>query len=141
MLGHQPQRVGQGLVRMDRDRVDHHAGLEFLDLADFGGLLVDRHVAVDDAEPAGLRHGDRQRRLGHGVHRRRDQRDAELDLAGDAGSRVGLAGQDADAAGTSITSSKVSAWRISIAQPPSTSSKIGWRPLTRRSAEGWRRAT
>ena len=95
MLGHQAQRVGQGLVRMDRDRVYDHAGLEFLDLADFGGLLLDRHVAVDDAEPAGLRHGDRQRALGHGVHRRRDQRDAEFDLARDARSRIGLAGQNA----------------------------------------------
>ena len=95
VIGHQPQRVGQRLVGVDRDRVDHHPGLEFLDLADFVRLLVDRHVAVDDADPAGLRHRDRERAFGHRVHRRRDQRDAELDLAGDAGAGVGLAGQDA----------------------------------------------
>ena len=37
---------------------------------------------------------DRERAFGHRVHRRRDQRDAELDLAGEARSRVGVAGQD-----------------------------------------------
>ena len=95
VVGHQPQRVGQRLVGVDRDRVDHHPGLELLDLADFGRLLVDRHVAVNDAEPAGLGHRDRQSAFGHGVHRRRDQRDAEFDLAGDAGPCVGLARQDA----------------------------------------------
>jgi hypothetical protein len=95
VFGHQPQRVGQGLVGMDRDRIDHHPGLEFLDLADLGFLLVDRHVAVDHAEPAGLRHRDRERAFGHGVHRRRDQRDAQFDLAGDTGAGVGVARQHA----------------------------------------------
>ena len=78
---------------MDGDRVDHHPGLEFLDLADLVGLLLDRHVAVDDADAAGLGHRDRQRAFGHRVHRRRDQRDAELDLAGEAGAGIGVAGQ------------------------------------------------
>ena len=59
MVGHQPQRIGETLVRVDRDRVDHHAGLEFFDLADFVGLLFNRHIAVDDADSAGLRHRDR----------------------------------------------------------------------------------
>src|SRR5438270_3761260 len=59
VVGREPQRVGEGLLRMDRDRVDDHAGLEFLDLADFVGLLFERHIAVDDADPAGLRHCDR----------------------------------------------------------------------------------
>ncbi len=99
VVGHQPQRVGQGLVRVDRHRVDHHPGLEFLDLADFGGLLVDRQVAMNDAEPAGLGHRDRERALGHRIHRRRDQGDAELDLAGDAGSRLSLARHDARGGG------------------------------------------
>ena len=94
MVGHQPQRIGEGLVRMDRDRVDDHAGLEFLDLADFVGLLFDRHIAVDDANPAGLRHRDRERAFGDRIHRRRDQRDAELDLAGEPGASIRLRGHD-----------------------------------------------
>ncbi len=84
----------RGLVRVDRDRVDHHPGLEFLDLADFVGLLLDAHVAVDDADSAGLRHRDRERAFGHRIHRRRDQRDAELDLAGEASPGIGLPGHD-----------------------------------------------
>ena len=91
VVGHQPQRVGERLVGVDRDRVDHHPGLEFLDLADFVGLLFDAHVAVNDANSAGLRHRDRQRAFGHRVHRRRDQRNAELDLAGEPSSGVRLA--------------------------------------------------
>jgi len=90
VVGHQAQRVGQGLVGMDRHRVHDHPGLELLDLADLGLLLLDRHVAVDDAETAGLRHRDRERAFGHRVHGGRDQRDAKLDLAGDAGAGVGL---------------------------------------------------
>ena len=80
-------------VGMDGDRVDHHAGFEFLDLADFVGLLLGIEVLVDDADAAGLRHGDGQAAFGHGIHRRGDQRDAELDRAGDAGAGVGLVGR------------------------------------------------
>ena len=94
VVGHQPQRVGEGLVGVDRDRVDDHAGLELLDLADFVGLLIDAHVAVDDANSAGLRHCDRERAFGHRIHRRRDQRDAELDLAGEASAGIRLPGHD-----------------------------------------------
>ena len=39
VLLHQAEGVGQGLVGMDGERVHHHAGFEFLDLADFVGLL------------------------------------------------------------------------------------------------------
>ena len=79
---------------MDRDRVDDHAGLELLDLADFVGLLLDGHIAVDHANSAGLSHRDRQRAFRHGVHRRRDQRDAEIDFAGQASAGIGLGGHD-----------------------------------------------
>ena len=40
VLLHQRQRVGQRRVGIDGDRVDHHAGLELLDLAHLRGLLV-----------------------------------------------------------------------------------------------------
>ena len=52
------------------DRIDHHAALEPLDLADFLGLVGGLEVAVDDADAAGLRHGDSEPGLGDGVHRR-----------------------------------------------------------------------
>ena len=55
---------------------------ELLDLADLVGLLLGVEVLVDDADAAGLGHGDGHGRLGHGVHRRGDQRDAQLDARG-----------------------------------------------------------
>jgi len=79
---------------MDGDGVHHHAGFELLDLAHLVGLRLGGEVLVDDADAADLRHGDRHGRLGDGVHRRRHQRDAELDGTGEARARVGLVGQD-----------------------------------------------
>ncbi len=53
----------------------------FLTCADFARLRVDRHVLVDDAHAAFLRHGDGEARLGHGVHGRRKHRQPETDVA------------------------------------------------------------
>ena len=78
---------------MDGERVHHHAGLEFLDAADLGGLLGGVEVLVDDAHAAVLGHGDGHRGLGDGVHRRGDQRDVERDGAGEPGAGVGGGGQ------------------------------------------------
>ncbi len=94
VLDHQGQRIGQRLLGMDGDGVHHHARFEFLDLAHLVGLLFGRKVLVDDADGAGLRHGDRHWRLGDRIHRRRQQRNIELDGAGEPGARVGLVGQD-----------------------------------------------
>ena len=69
-------------------RIDHHAGFELLDLADLGGLLVGLEIAMDDADAAGLRHGDRHLDFGHGIHGRGDDRDIERDLARDAGADI-----------------------------------------------------
>src|SRR3546814_19554116 len=76
-----------GCLRGDGERVDDHALLELLDRPDLARLLLDAEVLVDHADTAGLGHGDRQPALGDGVHRRRDQRYAELDGAGDLGDR------------------------------------------------------
>jgi len=57
------------------------------------GLLFRRQIAMDDAHTTGLRHCDRERRLGDCVHCRRNQRNAEFDSFGQARSRIDLAGQ------------------------------------------------
>ena len=72
---------------------------ELLDLPHLGGLAVDVEIAVDDADAAGLRHGDRHARLGDGIHRGGDDRNVERDGAGDAGADIGLGGQDVRKAG------------------------------------------
>ena len=87
---HQRQRVGERRVGADGDRVHHHAEFELLDLPHLLGLLGRREIAVDDADAAGLRHGDGQPRLGDGVHGGRQDRQVELDVAGDAGADIGL---------------------------------------------------
>ena len=90
---HQLERVGERGRGIDGDRVHHHAGFELLDLADLRGLLVRLEIAVDDAEAAGLRHGDRHLGLGHGVHGRGDDRDIERDFASDPGADIGVGRQ------------------------------------------------
>ena len=99
VLLHQRERVGERRVRMDGERVHHHAGFELLDLAHLGGLLVRLEIAVDDADAAGLRHGDRHLGLGHRVHGRGDDRQVERDRAGDAGADIDLRRQHVGQAG------------------------------------------
>ena len=65
-----------------------------LHAADLLGLLVDREILVDDAHAAGLGHGDGEAGLGDRVHGRGNQRNAELDRLGEAGSGIDLAGKD-----------------------------------------------
>ena len=47
MLGHQGQRIGQCLLRVDGDGIHHHAGFEFLDLAHLVGLLLGTRLIPD----------------------------------------------------------------------------------------------
>ena len=94
VIGHQRHRVRQHGVGTDGQRIDHHAGFILLDLPHLGGLAVDVEIAVDHADAAGLRHGDRHPRFGDGVHRGSDDRDVERDGAGDVGADIGLGGQD-----------------------------------------------
>ena len=92
VLLHHLEGVGQRLVGVDGDRVEHHARLVLLDEANLLSLLGRLEVAVDHAESAILRHGDGHRRLGDGVHRRRDDRQVEPDRAGETGRDVDLGG-------------------------------------------------
>ena len=84
VAGHQRQRVRDERVGPERDGLDDHPGLGALDLVDLGDLILDREVAVDDPDPALAREGDREPRLGDGVHRRGDDRDLDHDRAGEA---------------------------------------------------------
>ena len=99
ILLHQRQRIGQRRVRVDGDGIDHHAGFELLHLPHLRGLRVGLEIAVDDADAAGLRHGDRHVRFGHGVHGRGDDRDIEQDIARDARADIDVRRQDVGQAG------------------------------------------
>ena len=91
---HQAERVREGLVREDGDRVQHHAGFELLHQPHLLGLRLRVEVAVDDAEPAVLRHGDRHAGFGHRVHRRGDDRQVEGDRAREPRLDVDVGRQD-----------------------------------------------
>ena len=89
-------RVSSGI---DGDRVHHHARLVALDEAHLLGLGVRLEIAVDDAEAAVLRHGDRHLGLGHRVHGGGDDRQVEVDRLGQARRDVDVARQDLGAPG------------------------------------------
>jgi hypothetical protein len=86
--------LGERGVGADRHRVGDHAVLGALDPVDVLGLLLDRQVAVQHAQAALAGHRDGHPALGHGVHRRRQQRDPDLDVAGQPARGVGLGGDD-----------------------------------------------
>ena len=72
-------------------------------------LVGDRQVAVHDADAAGPGQGDGEAGLGDGVHRRRDDRDGQLDARREPGRRsTRWPGRTFDSAGMSSTSSNVS---------------------------------
>jgi hypothetical protein len=79
---HQLECVSDGCVGRQRHRLDDHPRLGALDLVDLSDLVLDREVAVEDPEPALARERDRQPSLGDRVHRRREDRNLEGDLAG-----------------------------------------------------------
>jgi hypothetical protein len=83
--------LGQGGVLGDRHRMRDHPGLGPLDQVDLLSLIVDREIAVQHAQATLARHRDRHPGLGHGVHRRREQRDRHLDPATHLGPGVGRA--------------------------------------------------
>ena len=55
------------------------------DAFELRGLLGQRHVLVQDAQAAKLRHGDGEAGFAHGVHGRRQDRQADGEVTGDAG--------------------------------------------------------
>ena len=91
---HQGQRIGERRVGIDRHRIDHHSRLELLHLTDRFGLFVRLQIAMDDADAAGLGHGNGEARLGHRVHCRGQDRQVETDRARQARPDVRVGGQD-----------------------------------------------
>src|SRR3954463_5940222 len=94
VIAHQLERVVERGVGADGERVHHHARLVALDLPNLGGLPFGIEIAVDDADAAGLRHGDRHAGFGDRVHGGSHDRNVERNGAGDAGADVDLARHD-----------------------------------------------
>ena len=94
VLLHQRKGVGKRLVGKDGDRVRHHPRFELLHLAHLIGLRLGREIAVDDAEPADLRHGDCHARLGHRVHRGGEEGNVQPQLTRQASAHIDLRRQD-----------------------------------------------
>src|SRR3569832_2330614 len=69
------------------------ACLVFLDPPHLLGLLVGRHILVDDADASLLREGDGEARLGHRIHSGGHQRDVERYLPREPGLELHLARQ------------------------------------------------
>ena len=77
-------------VRCDRNRIGDNAAFEFFDQTHLLGLFVDRQVFMNKTDAAFLCQRDREARLRHGVHRRRDQRYIQLDFACQLRSEISL---------------------------------------------------
>ncbi|MNX99014.1 hypothetical protein D3C86_1314440 [compost metagenome] len=87
---HQRLRFCKRRIRAYRDRVDDHAAFELLHLPNFFSLFDGGEVAVDNADAAGLGHGDSETAFGHRVHGGREDWKIEIDIAGDAGGDIRL---------------------------------------------------
>ena len=84
----------EGGLGVDGDGVGNHAGLGALDEVDLVRLVLDREVAVQDADAALARHRDGHARLGDRVHGAGEQRDAQVEVAGESRRGVDLARDD-----------------------------------------------
>ena len=82
VLARQTQHVAHRHIRRDSDGILDHAAFKTFDLGDLGSLCLSRHILVDDADAAFLRQSDCQARLGDGIHRRGQQRNVQIDVAG-----------------------------------------------------------
>ena len=94
VLSRQHQNFAHRHRRRHGYRVLDHAAFEALDLGDLRRLRSRRHVLVHDAQSALLRHRDGEAGFGHGIHRRRQQRDVQRNGLGKAGLEADVAGND-----------------------------------------------
>ena len=86
--------LAHGVAGRDHYRVTQHAGFIAFDFGHLRRLLLRREVLVHDTNTALLRDGNRQPGFGDGVHGGRHQRQIQRDIAGEAGRKRGVLGQD-----------------------------------------------
>jgi hypothetical protein len=96
---HQAARLADLRARADGDGIDDHARDGPLDLVHLARLVLRRHVLVDDADAALVGERDRERRLGHGVHRRGGHGDRHGDVLREARLHVDVRRDDLRPAG------------------------------------------
>ena len=70
------------LIRRKRNRGANETVQIIFDLAHFVRLRFRAEVLMDHADTAEFRHGDRHFAFSHGVHRRTDERDIQMNVAG-----------------------------------------------------------
>ena len=92
VLARELDDLAHAVLGRHRDGVAQQARLIALDARDLGGLLLGGEVLVHHADATFLRQGDGQARFGDGVHRRRNQRQIEGDVASEPGGELGVAG-------------------------------------------------
>ena len=93
MFASQFQQFAHGGVGGDTDWIGNNSAFVFLDRAHFACLILNAHAFVDDAHATFLRHGNGQTGFGDRIHRGRDQRDIEVDSAGQTRFEVDLVWQ------------------------------------------------
>jgi hypothetical protein len=94
VLLHQLERFVNAVFGRKRDRVHDHAALGALHAIDFGRLLFDRQILVNDADAAVLRHRDRKAGLGDRVHCGAGDRHVQLNVARESACDVHLTRDD-----------------------------------------------
>src|SRR5699024_8095491 len=82
VTGAQAFHFGEGVLGATGDRVGDHACFGTFDVVDLGGLLLGGQVAVEHTRPTLASHRHGHPRLGDRVHGRRQQWNAQRDVAG-----------------------------------------------------------
>ena len=82
LLQHQSQCTCNRFVWAQDDWIDDDPILAAFDFGNFSGLLIRRHIFVNDSDSTFLRKRTSQRRLGDGVHWCRNQRQSNGNVAG-----------------------------------------------------------
>ena len=83
VFAHQLLGALHGVSGRKRHRIGDDSVLGSLDFLNFERLPLWRNIFVDDADAALLGQCNGERRLGHRVHGRRDQRDVQADPLGE----------------------------------------------------------
>ena len=77
MFRHQVEGIGKFIILRNLNRVNDHAGLKFLYLANFSGLFSRCHITMQNTKPPGLSHRNSKLRLRYRIHSSRQQRNTQ----------------------------------------------------------------